>query len=121
MKYLCLILLLLSACNHEQEQITKELNQKLKSAIEDLSKNPTQPIEEIKKLSQLEYKVITFNLETSPDKINDQLNDLGMDRWDCDTGFSRPRTPPTPPEIVIICKRTPETVLRFVPKSILGR
>ncbi len=122
-KFLILItaLSITTACNPSQEKIAQELENKVKTTINDLSNNPSQPIEEVKKLSQLEYKTLVFPLEVDPSKITEELNILGQERWDCPTGFSRPRTSPKPPEIVIICKRTPETVLRFVPKGLFGR
>lgn len=118
---LLLPLLIFISCNKEQEKITKDLNETLSSTIESLTKNPSQPIDEIKKLSQLEYKTLILPLETSASDIDSKLNELGQERWDCSTGFARPRSNPNTPELILICKRTPETVLRFIPKGFLGR
>ena len=118
---LLLLILTSISCNKEQEKITKDFNETLTSTIESLTKHPSQPIDKIKKLSQLEYRTLVFPLETSANDIDSKLNELGQERWDCGTGFARPRSNPNAPELVLICKRTPETVLRFVPKGILGR
>ena len=119
--YLTILFLFSSSCNNKQEELTQQIQQKIETAISEISKNPNQPIEEIQKLSQLDYKTVIFPLEIESEKIDETLNKLGQERWDCSTGFTRPRSAPNSPELVIICKRTPETVLRFVPKSILGR
>lgn len=128
------ILFILSSCNKTQDELTKKISEStdiitksLEQKITDLAEDPSQPIEEVKKLSQLEYKVKIFPIETSAEEMEEELTNLGKERWDCSSIFPTPR-PPDPktnasskPEILAVCKRTPETVLRFIPRSILGR
>ena len=123
LSYLIILTLLLplASCNKDQEEMGRALEKKLKSTINDLSKNPSQPIEEIKKLHQVEYKTIVFPIDEDAAEIDRRLNELGQDRWQCFSSFVRPMATSSGPEIVVLCKRTPETVLRFVPNSILGR
>jgi hypothetical protein len=66
--------------------------------------------EELKKLRQYEYKVITLTQFESDEELELQLNKLGNDGWDCFNLDKR-----------LICKRRPETMLRFVPNTLLGR
>ncbi len=128
------ILFILSSCNNTPDELTKKISEStdiitksLEQKISNLAEDPSQPIEEVKKLSQLEYKVTIFPLETTAKEMEEELTKLGKERWDCSSIFPTPR-PQDPrtntnskPEILAICKRTPETVLRFIPKSILGR
>ena len=114
-------LLVLSSCDESQIKIQKDLEKTIQDGINSISSNPSLPLEEIKKLSQLEYKSLTFPVDTSPQKMEEELNTLGKDRWDCRSIFPRPRTAPEKPEIVVVCQRTPETVLRYVPKGMIGR
>lgn len=115
------IFLSLSSCDKSQKELQSEIESTIKKGIESISTNPSLPLEEIKKLSQLEYKSLTFPMDTPPQKMEEELNTLGKDRWDCRSIFPRPRTAPEKPEIVVICQRTPETVLRYVPKGLIGR
>ena len=123
MKTLVLALSLISLCSCDESQlkIQKELEKTLKDSLESISSNPSLPLDELKKLSQQEYKSLTFPIDTSSSEIEETLNNLGKDRWNCDSIFARPRTAPEKAEIVVICKRTPETVLRFVPGGIIGK
>lgn len=109
------------SCDTQQKEMSQQIQKTIESTISEITKNPSQPIDELKKLSQREYKVITFPLEEDPEQIESALNVLGTDRWECGTGIARPRSAPQKPEILYTCKRTPETVLRFVPQSIIGR
>jgi hypothetical protein len=121
LRFITILFCLTTSCNQNQEEIAKNIEQKIKSTVDDLAKNPSQPIDEVKKLSKQEYKTLAFPLEEDTEVIDKVLNQLGEDRWQCYSAFARPRTAPIKPEMLILCRRTPETVLRFIPNSILGR
>ncbi len=120
-KIFLVALLIFTSCDESQKQLQKELEKTLKDGIESISSNPSLPIDELKKLSQLEYKSLSFPIDTATTEIEETLNTLGKDRWNCDSIFPRPRTIPEKPEIVVVCKRPPETVLRFIPRGMVGR
>ena len=86
-------------------------------------------MEEFRKLQQYEYKLQSFPADTMPIELEAALNRLGKERWECfhvekrmaaeskePTETARPlRT-----EIVLFCKRRPETPLRFIPRGIIS-
>jgi hypothetical protein len=116
------LLLFMASCDAtESSEFQKTIEEKIHSTLDDLSRNSNPTVEEIRKLSQLEYHVETFPLKSEPEVINKKLNLLGRERWDCFSSFGRPGREPDMPEMIVLCKRTPETVLRYVPKSFLGR
>jgi hypothetical protein len=114
-------LIIISCDNTETREFQRRFEEKLQSALDDISKSSAPPLEEVKKLSQVEYHMEVFPLETSADEVGAKLNVLGNDRWDCFASFARPRTEPDVPEMVVLCKRMPETVLRYLPRSFTGR
>ncbi|HQH27138.1 MAG TPA: hypothetical protein PLP17_07055, partial [Oligoflexia bacterium] len=61
-------------------------------------------------------------LDGTPEKIEGTLNEFGKNRWDC---FDVEKAAPTAEEpagsLVVFCKRMPETPLRYVPQSLIGR
>lgn len=116
-----LLLILFTSCDESQRKLQKELEKSLQDGIESIQSNSTMPIEEVKKLSQLEYKSITFPIDISPSNIEETLSGLGKEGWDCNSIFPRPRSAPEKPEIVVVCKRTPYTVMKYVPRSLIGR
>jgi hypothetical protein len=122
-KHISIIVLLIfvSSCDGTQGDFGRSFEEKFQGAIDELSKSSTPPIEEVKKLSQLEYHMEVFQLEVEPNVVTERLDILGKERWDCFSSFGRPRTEPQKPEMVVICKRTPETMLRYVPRSFIGR
>lgn len=117
-----ILILVVSGCDSKQTtELQKTIEEKVSGAIDEISKNSSPPLEEVKKLSQLEYHMEAFDLESEPNIVKEKLNDLGKERWDCFSSFARPRSKPETPEMVVLCKRMPETVLRHVPRSLFGR
>jgi len=124
MKYILTLLFLsivLVSCDQNQEELKKSIEEKISSTIDEFSKSSPQAIDEVKKLSQLEYRMEVFPLEVEPLSVEKKLLELGKDRWDCFSSFGRPRSGQKSPEMVVLCKRTPETMLRYVPRSFMGR
>jgi hypothetical protein len=80
-------------------------------------------VDELKKLHQFEYQVIHMPASTSAVAIEGTLNKLGEERWNCFhveklvTAVEERREM----KYVIFCKRPPETPLRFVPRTLIGR
>ncbi|HMO17083.1 MAG TPA: hypothetical protein PKA63_00485 [Oligoflexia bacterium] len=148
-KLLVLSLLTLNSCDGNAPRIPNSLEKKIEETFTELTENSTIPIDEFKKLSQLEYKLITFPLDTPSGEIESRLSDIGKDRWDCYSTFIRRYVEPNPnksesirprntetqenprynnssksrhsrgSELAVLCKRMPETVLRYIPKGII--
>lgn len=124
MKFIFSLLFLsfvLVSCDQNQESLKKNIEEKINSTIDEFSKSSPQAIEEVKKLSQLEYHMEVFPLEVEPLIVERKLFELGKERWDCFSSFGRPRSGANSPEMVVLCKRMPETMLRYVPRSFMGR
>jgi hypothetical protein len=129
----CFFLLLLStiamtaSCNAQPDSSgngsTEELKKKIFEGFGRLMKNQDVPLKEIEKLQQREYTVIRLPIDTSTEKIEGTLNEFGKNRWDC---FHIEKVPPSSREekvgsFLFFCKRMPETPLRYVPQSLIGR
>jgi|GEM_PF-1834566 len=67
-------------------------------------------VQEVRKLSIIEYKVVDFPIDISRSAIETQLAQLGGERWEClsvvpsNSGFR------------VFCHRRPESYLRYVPR-----
>jgi hypothetical protein len=129
----CFFLLLLpmivmtASCNAQPDSSNNsaadDLKKKIVEGFERLVKNQDVPLKEIEKLQQREYTVIRLPFDTPMEKIEGTLNEFGKNRWDC---FHIEKVPPSNREekvgsFLFFCKRMPETPLRYVPQSILGR
>ncbi len=119
--FLTFILSVSSCDGTKSGEFQKTFEDKLQSALNDITKSSAPSLEEVEKLSQVEYHVEVFPLESDSSRIKTTLNTLGKDRWDCFSSLARPGTEPKKPEMVVLCKRMPETVLRYVPRSLIGR
>ncbi len=83
-------------------------------------------MEEFRKLQQFEYKLQSFPADTLPIELEAALNRLGKERWECfhvdkrvALAESKDGQPPRQ-EIVLFCKRRPETPLRFIPRGLIS-
>ena len=66
--------------------------------------------EEVEKLMKLEYHVHTLANDLSTEELNEQLAELGRQRWDCfDTQAHETG-------LMIFCKRRPKSYLRYLGK-----
>lgn len=73
---------------------------------------------ELKKLRQLEYKVLEFPASITAQSLAQHLSEIGSDRWDC---FSVvPRTRDGKETLFVTCKRQVGTPLRWIPRTILN-
>lgn len=86
-------------------------------------------MDEFRKLQQYEYKLQSFPADTMPIELEAALNRLGKERWECfhvdkrtATVLNEPTDPARPvrAEIVLFCKRRPETPLRFIPRGLIS-
>lgn len=119
--FLLFPLLIFQSCDRTGNEFQKNLEEKVKTTFNEIYESSTPSIEEVKKLAQLEYHMEVFPLETSSREVDEKLNELGKERWNCFSSFARPRKDPQNPEMVVLCKRMPETMLRYIPKSFIGR
>jgi hypothetical protein len=130
----------LASCNgsnfndSNSENLNKKIEDAIQSTFGDLGRTSKPHIEEFNKLSQIEYKVEIFQNDSSKTEIENRLNQLGKERWDCFSSFEKSifinnkndsyentRSRNISKETVILCKRMPETVLRYLPKSLIGK
>lgn len=107
----------------EDSPSANSIQSELLTALENLAKDPNVPVNEINKLHQFEYHVARMPLDSSPASIEGALDALGKDRWNCfdvETVLVQ-RDSKREKMLEFFCKRAPETPLRFVPQSLLGR
>lgn len=64
--------------------------------------------EEVTKLFRWEYKVIDLDISLSAPAMEDTLNELGNDNWECLPGTTTPQT------IRFYCKRRPRGALSYL-------
>ena len=127
--FAALALLVCAGCKRSEEQSPgnlqrwqEEISSLLGSsdaALGELRKlKPDDALNELSKLKQFEYKVYTLALGEAPDTIEARLMQDGREGWEC---AATARTEPKPAELLVVCKRRPHTLLKYVPQSILGR
>lgn len=110
------LLFLLTACNTdsspEAEALLKEMNRALESVKGSIGGNELDSLasQEVEKLFVFEYKVIELESEESIDQLNEQLTELGKERWDCFHIEEQAK------KIRLFCKRRPKTYLRYIPR-----
>ena len=89
-----------------------------KSTIADLSTKLDQRRQEVQnssaaelhKLHSLEYKLIEIDASASSSDIEQNLAELGSERWDC---F---HIQPLDKTLRVFCKRSPKTFLKYIPR-----
>ncbi len=126
MPLVVLIAFLVSGCNRSSSESSKytaeDIEAALRKGFSQLWQDPNLPIKEVEKLQQREYSVFTLPVDSDAKQIEKTLNELGKNRWDC---FAIEKITSSAPDktdsLMFICKRMPETLLRFVPHSIIGR
>lgn len=121
--FLSLLLLSFAGCKDEQTRKIEELQRQILELSQSAARSAknldlSQPIDEVKKLSQIEYGVFSFPIEKTNEQLAEELNRLGEQRWDC---FSLQREErESEKKLTAYCKRRPEGVLRFIHPSIAG-
>lgn len=116
---LLLCLLFLISCdqgseNSEIQRLTKELDQTLQEAHEFFqgatSTGTGMATKEVEKLFTFEYRVEEFENSLTSEELQDKLQELGQERWEC---F---HAEPLAKSLRFFCKRRPKTYLRYIPK-----
>jgi len=116
------LIFLCAGCGVDSKE-TKQTVHEIGNDVEQLTKtigdyiNQTEAPAELKKLQQFEYRVETFPLDAPATLVEERLNDLGKDRWDC---VYADRFETKEPKSAFVCKRRPDTPLRYVPKTFIG-
>jgi hypothetical protein len=70
---------------------------------------------EFKKLNQFEYKVLSFKKDVSVKELEGSLTLYGTSGFDCSGPMVREE------EFILICKKRPESLLRYIPQTFVGR
>lgn len=107
--------------NPEQQQTARQLENQLSKGFTKLFHKKNGAGEEIEKLYQFEYTVFKMPAQSTSSQIEGMLNEMGRKRWDCfhvERSVGRESTDET---WMFFCKRNPETPLRYVPKTLIGR
>lgn len=114
---LCLVFLFgceQGADNPELQRLTKELDKTLQEAHQFFegatSTGNELATKEVEKLFTFEYRVEELNNTLSPEEMQEKLQELGQDRWEC---F---HAEPQAKSLRFFCKRRPKTYLRYIPK-----
>lgn len=109
------------ACEPQtKDQVKKQFNK----AIEEIKTQSEPSLREVEKLHQLDYTVVSFPLDSSAQSIEQSLDELGRNRWDCfhvERTVKVTREEKRETQLLVFCKRLPETYLRYIPKNFLGR
>ncbi len=111
-----------AACNFDSKETKKTVNE-IGNEVQQLTRtvsnyiNQAEAPAELKKLQQFEYKVVTFPPEVEATELENSLAELGKERWDC---FHVDRIGAKDPALMVMCKRRPDTPLKYVPKTIIG-
>lgn len=113
--------------NQTTEQI-KELSKQVESLLPVVQTGADKSLNELKKLRQIQYRLVSLPAHASDKAIEQKLNAMGDDGWDCVTSgipsdSSSPDLPhqeSSPPILRFFCKRPVETPLRYLPKTLLG-
>jgi hypothetical protein len=138
---LTLSILSLSACSSpvepsEREQAEKQLREMkalLQQTVEEVltvsgakleelkgAYDPQDPLKELKKLRQFEYKVAPLALD--PPKLEAELIALGREGWDCfHVEHSPSENKSANKTLLVFCKRRVETPLSYIPANVIGR
>lgn len=118
------IFVFLPGCNIDRNS-SKQAAQEVSSEIEQLTKavgdfvKQAEVPEEFKKLQQFEYQVFTWPVDKSAKEMQEKLNELGRERWDC-FHFERLDNQDAADELQVFCKRRPDTPFKYVPKNFIG-
>ncbi|MCB0322167.1 MAG: hypothetical protein KDD69_01305 [Bdellovibrionales bacterium] len=116
------LLLFCAACDATNNPAQRQdLEQQVNQWVNQLVQQSDVPLEELKKLHQLEYQVFRLPLDSAPERIEGALDELGKNRWDCfHVQAARPTKEEPQPSLTFFCKRPSETMLRYVPRSLVG-
>ena len=106
-------LLLSTGCEKESAESFDKLFSKTLEQVGNL--NPDDASKEFKKLSQFEYRVISFKKEIAIAELEIQLRAFGANGFDCADPIQRLE------DLILICKRRPESLLRYIPQTFVGR
>lgn len=119
------ILLLVLACTGCERSTQEELQKKILRTVEDLKNQSGEPLKEVEKLHQLEYHVASFPADSSARDLEAAMMSLGKNRWDCfhvERSLEKTRAEEKPElRLLVFCKRLPDTLLRYVPRHLIGR
>ena len=105
----------LTACDKDRNSSPlDEISKQMGSAYDSARKEVTSRTEEeIEKLFNFEYKVVEIDRGNSAEQLQDELNKLGQDRWDCFHAETADKT------LKMFCKRRPKSYLRYLIPSLL--
>lgn len=107
-----------------QEWSSEIIQEQIRKGIKQYIGESSKPVEEVKKLSKWEYQVFSVKIEDSPSKMQSALNDIGEKRWECfhtEKIFTKGSNGERVGKLFFFCKRKPDTLLKYIPKSLLGR
>jgi len=99
-------LFILTSCDRSIHGIDQET---IDQSLEELQSGLNLSKDELRKLRQLEYKVVTLSNLESDDKLELYLSELGKERWNCFEVI------PAATNLRIFCSRPVETPLRYIP------
>jgi len=113
-------LIFLVSCENDTskslENIVSKTIQASDSAIEQVGNlNADDAKKEFKKLSQFEYQVLSVKKEIPTEELEGRLAVYGANGFDCSPPVVRAE------DMITVCKRRPESYLRYIPQTIVGR
>lgn len=83
------------------------------SQVENLSSEDAKT--EFRKLAQYEYQVMSVAKEISAKELEGKLAVYGTQGYDCSGPILRTE------DLLLVCKKRPESVLRYIPQTLVGR
>lgn len=109
-------------CNNNEkiDKVKKDLEQTIQKANKNIQELTSEyankdklnelTTEEVEKLFTYEYKVLELDNSLSASEIEEQLQTLGKERWECFNVISEQKS------YKVFCKRKPKTYLRYIPR-----
>jgi len=119
-----LFILLFNSHCLAQEWSAEVIQEQIKKGVKQYLGESSRPVEEVKKLSKWEYEVFSIAIEDSPKKMEAALDEIGEERWECfhtEKIFTTSASGKRVGKLFFFCKRKPETLLKYIPKTLLGR
>lgn len=114
MKFLNLLVLIsiytiFTGCDKPLEQLDPKA---IEDSFEELQSGFKYSKEELMKLRQVDYKVVSLDKAQSDEQLAATLSQLGKDRWNCfEVVYIND-------ELKVFCSRPTETPLRYIPSSL---
>ena len=116
---LCGLVFLIGCDSKSNDSLQKLYDDTVEASDKALDKvssvNSEEAKKEFRKLGQFEYQVLSFKKDIPAAELEGRLGVYGLQGFDCQSPLIRNE------ELIVLCKRRPESFLRYIPQTIVGR